>query len=426
MNEIEISEKLKEYVFSLTIIDTHEHLPLWESEREKETDVIKEYLSHYFNSDLLSSGLSPADYEKALDVRLPILERWRLLEPYWEICRLTGYGRSLDIAAKGLYGIEQIDGTTIESLNEEFKKSFKPGWFRYVLKERSKIETSLLHKECIYFDADKDLYTIVLHTDSIVWPRFFSEINEIGSCAGISICSFDTWLEAVDKLLETAIKNGVRIFKNALAYSRSLKYDRRTRQEAEASFNKLFTVKHIPTWLDDAICPEIAFQDYMMHYILAYANRNNITFQYHTGIHEGNGNFINNSDPALLSNLFLEYPDVDFDIFHIGFPFEKSAGVLAKNFPNVYLDMCWAHMISPVASVWALYEWLDYVPVNKISAFGGDYLFIDAVYGHQLMAREDVCKTLSMKIKDKAFGIDKACEIAEMLFYKNPKKIFKL
>ena len=58
-------------------------------------------------------------------------------------------------------------------------------------------------------------------------------------------------------------------------------------------------------------------QDYMMHYILRLANKRGLTFQFHTGLQEGNGNIIYNSDPSLLSNLFLEYPDVDFDIFHI-------------------------------------------------------------------------------------------------------------
>jgi len=37
------------YVKGLEIIDTHEHLPYCESAREKDTDVLKEYLTHYFD-----------------------------------------------------------------------------------------------------------------------------------------------------------------------------------------------------------------------------------------------------------------------------------------------------------------------------------------------------------------------------------------
>jgi hypothetical protein len=79
---------------------------------------------------------------------------------------------------------------------------------------------------------------------------------------------------------------------------------------------------------------------------------------------------------------------------------------LAKTVPNVYLDMWWAHIISPNACVEALCEWLDCVPLNKITAFGGDYMLIDAVYGHQYLARENVAKALARKVRDGVFSID--------------------
>jgi uncharacterized protein len=148
--------------------------------------------------------------------------------------------------------------------------------------------------------------------------------------------------------------------------------------------------------------------------------------QVHTGLQESSGNLIYHSDPALLSNLFLEYPDVKFDIFHIGYPYQHVLSALAKMFPNVYVDMCWAHIISPVACVNALVEWLDAVPVNKISAFGGDYCFVDGIYGHQALARMNVSKALAIKVRDGVFGADRAKRIAEMLFVDNPTALFGL
>jgi predicted TIM-barrel fold metal-dependent hydrolase len=127
-----------------------------------------------------------------------------------------------------------------------------------------------------------------------------------------------------------------------------------------------------------------------------------------------------------MSNLFLEYPDVRFDLFHISYPFQQQVSALAKNFANVYIDMCWAHIISPQASVSALIEYLDAVPFTKISAFGGDYLFVDGVYGHQQMARENVSKALAIKVDEELFDLDRAKEIAICLFYTNPLRIFRL
>ena len=89
------------------------------------------------------------------------------------------------------------------------------------------------------------------------------------------------------------------------------------------------------------------YRDYIVHKILQLAGRYSLLVQIHTGIQEGNTNLLSNSNPLLLNNPFLEYNDVVFDIFHAGYPWFREVGVLAKMFPNVYVDMCWFHAISP-------------------------------------------------------------------------------
>jgi hypothetical protein len=101
-------------------------------------------------------------------------------------------------------------------------------------------------------------------------------------------------------------------------------------------------------------------------------------------------------------------------------------GNLAKNFQNVTIDMCWGHLISPEAARRALVEWLDAVPANKISAFGGDYCFVDGVYGHQHLARRDVAASLAQKVDDGSISLSRATEVASWLFVDNPKRIHRL
>jgi hypothetical protein len=88
--------------------------------------------------------------------------------------------------------------------------------------------------------------------------------------------------------------------------------------------------------------------------------------------------------------------------------------------------MCWGHIISPEAARRALVEWLDAVPANKISAFGGDYCFVDGVYGHQKIARDNVAKALAQKVADGSFDLDRANEIARWVFVDNPTRLFGL
>jgi len=160
--------------------------------------------------------------------------------------------------------------------------------------------------------------------------------------------------------------------------------------------------------------------------ICAYAQEKGWPFQWHTGIQEGNGNWLSYTRPDLLTNLFMAYPGVRFDLFHASYPYSYVAGAICKNFPNVYLDMCWAHIISPTHSVRALAEWLDAVPANKISAFGGDYCFVDGVYGHVQLARQNVAKSLAIKVDDDGWSMQRAQQVAEWLFLDNPRSIFKL
>lgn len=410
-----------ERIESLEIIDTHEHLPYKEDAREKPTDVLREYLTHYFSRDLVSAGLPPKDLERARDLALPLADRWRLVEPSWEAARTTGYGRALDIAARGLYDVDGVRGSTLEELNRKFVATLTGGQYERVLKQKSRIRVSILDAN---LDCDRRYFRSVYNVDRWVYPRTSADVREAGLEAGLTITCFDDWLEACLVALRRAFERGAVGLKSALAYVRSLSYERTSRGAAEEAFNAVFSVVHYPDWEGQAFQVATPFQDYLMHWILREANRRGWTFEIHTGLQEGNGNLVANSDPVRLANLFLEYPEVKFDLFHIGYPWQQQLSALAKTFPNVFIDMCWAHIISPAACVAALVEWLDAVPANKISAFGGDYCFVDGVYGHQHLARRNVAAALARKVEDGAFDVGTAQAIAARLFVETPARLF--
>ena len=439
INNIKMDERFFEifnYIDTLKVIDTHEHLPCREEDRLQDVDVIQEFLAHYFNSDLISAGLPKKDYKRVMEEKMPVTDRWKIVGPYWDQVRYTGYGRALSISAKDLYGIDKIDSQTISALNSKFLKTLVPGRFKEILKNRCNIETSLICVDVIDSEydpavdrsaiCDRELFSPVYMLKDLVYPYMWSQFERIERQSEIKVTSFSNYLEAVEVIIEKAYAIGVVALKNYLAYLRSLKYERVTRSEAEEDFNQIFKTKHIPDWHDRPAVTGKRFQDYIFHFILNIASKKNLTVQIHTGIQEGSGNILANSDPKLLTNLFLEYPDVSFDIFHMSYPFQNELIVLAKNFQNVYIDMCWAHIVSPNASVNALVEMFDTVPLNKISAFGADYLFIDGVYGHLKLAQQNVSEALSVKVREGLFDMDEAKKIAKMLFYDNPKSIFKL
>lgn len=409
-------------VRELTIIDTHEHFAGRESGRNQEADVLNEYLEHYFSCDLVSAGLSQEQLTYARDVSKPLMQRWDVVKPFWQVSRYTGYGRSLDIAARDLYGIPGISDDTVEDLNKAFRAALQPGWYQHVLKKKSRIEVSLLDSD---LDCDKTFFRSVYRLDRFVYPQDTTVFDDVEKETGIDVNTLQDWMDACEKSLENAFAKGAVALKSGLAYERSLNYEEADVNVAEKEFGAVRASKTKEELLQNVVQRK-AFQDFIMHHIMKLANERELVFQIHTGHQEGNANTIRNSDPSLLNNLFLKYPGITFDIFHIGYPFQNIISSLVKMFPHVYIDMCWAHIISPQACIDALVEWLDAVPYNKISAFGGDYAFVDGVYGHQYIARENVSKSLARKVDEGIFDEDTAVHIAEMLFYNNPKKIFRL
>lgn len=437
----EVYEHILSAVLKMPVIDTHEHLPIYDKTASDESnsdasfgdiDLLATYLTHYMSSDLVSSGLKPEDLAKARDASIPSKERWRILEPYWEACRYTGYGRALDIAVTDIYRIDGIRGDTIEALNDKFREANgRSGHIRYVLKDLCGIRLSILHSFAGRFECDRSLYRKVwCPTDSFVFKipaKGCESIPWTEESYGIRIQSLDSWMDAFRFGLEDALKNGIVGLKNTLAYIRSLRFEKVDYGTAKELFEESFSKWENSGRAEgkDLFMPK-PVQDFMMHFILKEADERGLVMQIHTGLQEGNGNDITNSNPSHLLNLFRSYPNVKFDIFHIGYPYQSVLSAISKNFPNVFIDMCWAHIISPAASAAALNDFLDAVPYTKISAFGGDYLFPDGVYGHLRLARETVSRVLAEKVCEGIFSPDKALEIAHNLFYDNPVRIFDL
>ena len=416
-------------ISAMPVIDTHEHLPFAESDRPRDVDVLREYLSHYLSADLVSAGLAPADLERAKDPRVPLVERWELLDPFWEACRFTGYARALDVAVRGIYGIDGIRRDTIAPLDEAFRASLAPGHFRRVLKDLCRIEVSLLDGFTGRFERDPDLFRRMWQPSYYLMPGPPKRrgIPWVEGVLGRPVRTLDDWLEGFDRELDEAVASGIAGLKCALAYERSIAFSSVPLAEARDAF-----AAGIAAWDHGGRAPDSPMplprpaQDFVMHHWLRRAGERGLACQFHTGLQEGNGNLLANSDPMLLNPLFLAYPGVRFDLFHIGWPFTETATAMCKNFANVFMDMCWAHIISPVAARRALSGFLDALPFSKISAFGGDYLFVDGVFGHLLMARENVARVLAEKVREGTFDRNQALAVARAVFHDNPARIFGL
>ena len=426
---------IRKHVDSIRLIDTHEHLPPENERVNKIVDVLSQFYLHYTSSDLISAGMSMEDLIYIKDTKIPLDYRWAVFEPLWEKIKNTGYSRCMEIAARDLYRVDGINSETYKQLSRKMMDRNREGLYKWVLKEKAGIDICILDTLTHDYQVDSDLFVPVLRVSEYTSPINKKDLELLGKQFGNPIHNLGDYINLVKGRFD-ALKGKVAAVKIALAYNRSLHFEKRTYSEAEESLNKMFKTKgfhRVPiadteyseTILDGPGKEELLpLQDYLVHLTIQEASRRGLPIQIHTGLHEGNQNIVSNSNPELLVNLFLEYGDAKFDIFHGSWPYSSRLSALAKNFQNVYIDMCWMHIISPSRARSALDEWLDEVPVNKIMGFGGDYLCVEGSYGHSVMARENVAKVLARKVDDGIYDIDEAKKYATWILRDNPKNLF--
>ena len=413
-------KRISDYVDNLNVVDTHEHLMDPAKLKQKTTLDFMLLLQHYSAHDIRSSGMSNQTFATLLKDSLTVKEKWQILKPFWEGSFNTAYNRVALMSADKLFGIDDINESTVELLSEKISQSYQlMNWPDQVFK-KGKIDFVIQDSGDRGFTNERFRY--VVRFDSIITIRK-QVINNLENQYNISIKTLDDLVVALEKVFESAKEKGMVGVKSGLAYRRILFYENVNKEEAQ---------KVLELILDDQKGKNLSFdelkplQDYMMHRVLELADKNQLPVVLHTGLHAGNGNIIENSNPTHLVNLFQQFPDVKFVLYHGSYPYGGELSTLAKNFRNVYIDLCWLYIISPSYSSRYLHEWLETIPASKIMGFGGDYQNVENVYGHLLFAKQIIANVLTEKVRDGYFSEPEAMRIAKMILYDNAVNLYKL
>ena len=333
--------RIKKAVDDIWIIDTHEHMETEERRLEQKNLDFSYLFKQYAIEDLVSASNLHGLISIIFSDHFSLQDRWELFKPFFEAMRTTGYGRAPLIAANDLFGLSDINDETYEELSGKIKEAGKPGYYKYVLKDRARIDLSI--QDSGHQKFDPEFYRHVERFDNFIFVFNKNQIRQAGNQYKINIRDLDDFVAALRKAFEAGIDYKMVGVKSGLAYNRILKYDKVSKGDALAVFNELFNREDsLPRPDFKEVKP---LQDYMMHRVLDLSGEYDMPVQIHTGLHAGNGNIITNSKPTHLVNLFMEYPDVNFCLFHSSYPYGGELSTLAKNFPNVFIDMCWSAII---------------------------------------------------------------------------------
>jgi predicted TIM-barrel fold metal-dependent hydrolase len=416
-------KRITDYIYNLRVSDSHEHLI--DPVILKQSNLLDfTLILHQFSyNDFISSGLPAELTEKLWSNDTPPAEKWKIIRSYWDGSFNTTFNRMALLAVSRLYGIEDINESTVGLLSKKIRDNYQTDWFHRILKDSCRIDQIVQDGEYHVNNFDR-IYYVKRFTGWLTVRSKF-RIDSISIVQNVyPIVTLNDFVLSMEKELNEAVKKGIVGIKINIAYHRTLNIENPTADAARKIFQTLIKSEESYKMPQKDAKP---LQDYLFHQLMLMASVRKLPVVIHTGMQSGNGiNNIDNSDPALLTAIITRYPDIDFALFHGSYPYGGKLATLAKNFKNVYIDLSWIYAISPSYSERYLNEWLETVPVNKIMAFGGDMRCVENVYSELLIAKSIIGKVLIARVKDGYFSEEEAMTVARMILHDNVVNFYNL
>lgn len=430
MTDKKLYQELERDINGLRIFDTHEHL-IYEPDRRLKNNDFFMFFRHYASTDLISSGLALKDLEKLRNPEISTEQKWKIFIPYWEFIKNTCYSKAVKIIAHDLFGFSEINLENVLKINNKLKNIEYNSYYELILKDKSKIDfilnampDTLTEQEVSFKEPDKDYFLPVICLDDLVSLNLSGQLIKLREENNIRLNSFSDYILFLDEKFEKRLGK-IFAFKIGAAYSRELFFEDVSYHEAEKSFQKLLNLKKYDNFEEGITLAQTKpFQDYIYHYLIRKAEKNNLPVQIHTGILEGNANDISNSDPAKLLNIILKYRKTNFDLFHAGYPYTDKLISMIKMFPNCYFNMCWIPQISEGLYKRILRIVIELLPSNKVFGFGGDYMFVEGTYAAQKITKKAITDVLCEEIESGYFSYEDAIEYSSKILFTNPEKLY--
>jgi len=415
------SQRLWYYIDTMKVVDTHEHLFDPELIKNSTLTDFMLLLHHYNFNDFVSTGLNPRLSNALIGDSLSISEKWKIIKPYWEGSFNTGYNRIALLAADRLYGIFDINETTVGPLSEKIKNAYQSDWFRQVINDKCNIESIIQDGDEFKVD-DVQIYNVKRFTPWLTIRTKFT-VDSISVMQLAQIKTLEGFVQSLETSFVKAVESGIVAVKINIAYSRSLNFEDVKKESARKVFRAVMDgdEKHMLTFAEAK-----PLHDYMIFRLLDLAKKYELPVAFHTGLMAGSRNSVSNADPTLLTNLFQKYPDINFVLFHGSYPYGGELASIVKNFNNVYMDLSWIYAISPSYSERYLNEWIETVPAVKIMAFGGDYACCENVYGELIIAKQIITRVLTEKVRQGYFSEDEAKMVARLILHDSAVRFYNL
>lgn len=422
--------ELREFLNIVPVIDTHEH---YSGIIEPVDDVLSLIADDYYTADLNSAAFDLGrEFNRLFDLKFENLkaagmsfqERYNIFAKLYARSGKTAYAEGIRRGLKKCWNIDSLDEKSLLQLADSVRRRNQQ--FYENAMDASNIVLQIVdHKIEPYLQKEKQ-YTsrcrFTFRMTSYMDIKSYEDIKPIEKFTDFAISNLIDYSEAIRSIYKKSKNLGIVCMKNQSAYSRKIDFSNQEISSAERVFDQIIR-KPDCRYSEKEVKP---LNDWLFHYMVDMASEFNLPVQIHTGHVHGQGNDIRNANAINLVNVLELHPDVQFDLFHGNWPYMGELLFLAKNYPNVWINLCWVQIIDPLYSIELMKRALVTVPHSKIIAFGGDTRCPELAVGYLDITLDNLAYALTDMIENCWLNMKEARQISADWLFNNPNRLFKL
>jgi uncharacterized protein len=428
-------------ISSLALVDTHEHLlpeDQWAGDNAKlieqtkqagepgwgddSPDILQDLFLNYVSSDLEVAGAGKEALRRLFDPAAGDIEsRFSGIRDPWEATQFTGYGEAVRLIAREVYGLDSLTVEGLEGAQRTLEELRQPGERHRLLSEVAGLDHVQIDDfqwACTPDESGPDFFLYDLS-----WAGFARgdvKAEEIHEETGIEISALEDLREASAAIFRRYAPCAIAV-KAQHAYSRTLRWEERSDEDAARALAVVLAGGEVEE------ATRLTLGDWCWARGVELAIEHDLPFKLHTGHHAGTGYMpIDWVRAGNLCPLLARYSGARFVLMHTSYPYTDELVSIAKHYPNVWVDLCWAWSIDPYSSADFVRRFLHAVPSSKLFAFGGDTMWPTAAVAYSIQARRGLHRALEAEVAAGDLTEQEAITIARRLMYDNQYACFDI
>ena len=416
-----MASDLQTFIEQTPLCDTHEHLASEANYLAAAPDILSSLFDNYVTADLVVAGASEAAIKALLDKSNPDLRaRFRGIERAWAAVRHTGYGEAVGRIAQAVYDIEELSADAIDAAQPIHAGLVAPGMRLQILRERARldhVQVDDFTRPCVPDASGTDFFFY-----DISWVAFCNgepDLAQVTAETGVAVQDLASLRAAMEQIFAQNAACAIAI-KSQHAYSRTLQWQERSDAEAAQALRTYLTTPAAMTTAD-----RLCLGDWCWARGVELGIAYDLPFKLHTGYYAGHSRMpVDFIRAGHLCSLLARYPAARFVLMHIAYPYSQELIALAKHYPNVYVDLCWAWSIDPYSTADFVRRYIHAVPANKLFVFGGDTFWPTAAVAYTQQARAGLTRALQAEIDAQSLTERAAIDLARRFMQENQYACF--